>query len=190
MSLAVAPTALAEDTAVRDLYIARDACGGTAAPNIRLASSTGAFTGGCGSLLAGTGVTDTVFTTDKADPAMPVELDPTRPATATVVVSSYLGVAVGGVGPETVRFTLTGRLGKQTITLGSDSVTTPAQTMLTQAEKSYEFTLPLTNVPAGSYSSITWTLGVGGSQMSGYVDYSGGTFVSLPVTDASVAEGT
>jgi len=185
-TLALAPSAGAVDTAMQDLFVARDACGGADPANIRLSAAGGAFSSGCGSLLAGTGVTDTVFTTPKGDPGLPVVLDPTRPATAAVAVSSFLGAGVGGIGEETVRFTLTGKLGTKTVTLGSATASTPADKMLTQASNTYEFELPLDKVPAGTYTSITWTLGVGGSQLSSYVDYGGGTFVSLPVTDASV----
>lgn len=186
-SLAAAPSAFA-DTATRELFIARDACGGTTPANLRLSASTGAFTGNCGSLLGGLGGSNQAYATPKNDPGLPVVLEPSRPIQVAVAVSSDPGLLVGGLGAETVELSLSGKRGSQTVALGSASQTTPADVMLTRTDNVYEFALPLAADKAGTYSSITLTLRVGGSQQSGYVDHGGGTYVSLPVTDASVPD--
>lgn len=188
VGLTLAPTALASDTAVTDLVLARDACGSTdeLPPAPRLDLSTGASTLGCGSLLAITGGRPTSYPAVAA--ALPVELDATREIYAAISISSYLGVLVGGVGPETVELTLTGKRGEKVETLGTATSTTPAEQMLTKAAYLAEFTFPANPELSGTYTSLTLDLTVGGSQFSGFVDHDGRSLVSLPVTDASVAD--
>jgi hypothetical protein len=185
VSLSLTPAAFA-DTATEDLLLARDACGSTdtlpAAP--RLAFSPGASTGGCGSLAAIGGGSPTEY---PATEGVPVTLDESRPIYVAISTSSYLGVAVGGVGPETVEIELTGKnaVTKKTVELGSGTVTRTADEMLTTAEALTEFNLPITG-KGGPYSALNLTLTVGGSQFSGFVNHDGSSYVSLPIFDADV----
>ncbi|MFL5843440.1 MAG: hypothetical protein ACJ762_02025 [Solirubrobacteraceae bacterium] len=189
VGLALAPSALADDT-VTDLYVARDACGGTDAANLRLASAVGAFTSGCGSLVGGLGGSDSDYATTASDEALPVTLDTTRPIHVEVAVSSDPGVLLGGIGDETVSLTLTGTRGTKTVDLGMASETTPLETMLQQTEHVYTFDLPLDITKAGTYSGFDLILNVGGSQQSGYVNHGGGSYVELPVPDPAGGETT
>ena len=182
--MALASPALA-DTATVDLYLARDACGATdgVEPDPRLAFDLGASTLGCGSMLAIAGGSPTTY---PARQGMPVTLDPERPIDIAISISSYFGVLVGGVGPETVEVLLTGRKDGKTVTLGQGSLTTPAEEMLTNPEYVAEFALPLKPEQGGRYTSVSLSLTVGGSQLSGFVNHDGSSYVSLPVTDDSV----
>lgn len=183
--LSFAPAAAA-DEATRELYLARDACGGTDPANIRLSATTGSFSSGCGSLAAVLGPSTTTYVTPAKDEGVPVELEPSRPATIAISVSSDPGVVFGGIGPETVEVTLSGKRAGRSVALGTASVTTPPEVMLQRTANVYEFSLPLKPEMAGRYTAITLALRAGGSQQSGYVDHGGGSFVSLPITDASV----
>lgn len=188
LGLALAPAAHAADSATEDLYVARDACGGQGVPqNERLSLDLGGFTSGCGSLAGFLGGSETDYTTGPDD-GVPVTLDTSRPILVSISVGSDPGLVLGGIGDETVAFTLSGRRltstgGSSPVTLGEESTTTPAETMLQQTDHTYEYELPLTQAKAGTYKSLTLTLSVGGSQQSGYIDYSGGSLVSLPVFD-------
>jgi hypothetical protein len=185
VSLSLTPAAFA-DTATEDLVLARDACGSTdslpAAP--RLAFTPGASSTSCGSLAAALGGSPTEY---PATEGVPVRLDDSRPIHVAISTSSYLGVLVGGVGPETVEIELVGKNAdtKKTVALGSGSVTRTADEMLTTATALTEFDLPIAG-KGGTYSSLTLTLTVGGSQFSGFVDHDGKSFVSLPIFDADV----
>jgi hypothetical protein len=183
--LSLAPAAFA-DTATEDLVLARDACGSTdslpAAP--RLAFTPGASSTSCGNLAAGLGGAPTEY---PATEGVPVTLDESRPIHVAISTSSYLGVAVGGVGPETVEIELTGKnaVTRKTVSLGYGSVTRSADEMLTTATALTEFDLPIAG-KGGQYSALNLTLTVGGSQFSGFVDHDGSSFVSLPIFDADV----
>ena len=180
--LALAPSAFA-DNAILDLNVAREACGGTADQGLKLSASLGAFTSSCGSTLAAALPNDDIYATPTGEEHFPLPLDTSRPIHVAIDVTSYLGVAVGGVGDETVTVTLTGRRGNTNVALGSGTTTTPAQTMLTQAHKLYEFDLPLTADKAGTYKSFSLELQVGGSEGSSYVDDGGASKVSIPTFD-------
>jgi hypothetical protein len=60
--------------------------------------------------------------------------------------------------------------------------------MLTTAERVEQFDLPLKPEQGGEYTAITLELTVGGSELSGFVNHDGSSYVSLPVTDDSVPE--
>lgn len=180
LGLALAPSALADD-AVSDLYVARDACGGTTPANLRLASTVGAFSSGCGSLAGGLGGSDSDYATQNGDEALPVTLDTSRPIHIEIAVSSDPGLLIGGIGDETVTLSLTGTRGTKDVDLGSATETTPLATMLQQTEHVYAFDLPLDAGKAGVYKAFDLVLNVGGSQQSGYVNHGGGSFVELPV---------
>jgi hypothetical protein len=185
VSLTLAPSALA-DTATEDLVLARDACGSTDTlpPAPRLAFSPGASTLGCGSTLAIAGGSDTVY---PATEGVPVTLDDARDIYVAISSESYTGVAVGGIGPETVSVLLTGKNAEtgKTVTLGQGDETLGADVMLRQATRLTEFHFPIAG-KGGTYKALTLTLKVGGSQFSGFVDHDGSSFVSLPVFDSSV----
>ena len=185
-SMALASPALA-DTATSDLYLARDACGATdgVEPAPRLAFDLGKSTLGCGNMLAIAGGSPTTY---PAKQGMPVTLDASRPIAVVVSITSYFGVLVGGVGPETVDITLTGRKDGKTVKLGEGSLTTPAEEMLTNAEYTARFALPLKPEQGGEYTGISLDLTVGGSQLSGFVNHDGSSYVSLPVFDDSIPE--
>lgn len=186
LALVLAPSAFAQDTATSDLVLARDACGagGTLPPSPRLAFTPGASTLGCGSLLAITGGAPTAY---PATEGVPVTLDPSRPITVAISSSSYTGVALGGIGAQTVKVLLTGvnAATKKSVVLGEGSQTTPAEVMLRQATSVNEFTFDITGKGA-TYKALELTLTVGGSQFAGFVDHDGTSFVSLPVFDSSV----
>ena len=182
--LLLAPTASA-DTDVYDLVLARDDCGGT--DNLRLDLYPGASsTGGCGNLV---GVLGGVTDTYPAEPSvLPVELDGTRPISVAVSIGSFLGAGVGGVGPETVEVALTGKRAGKNVDLGSASVTTPAEEMLTNVSYVVQIELPLTAAKSGTYTQLSLDLLVGGSAGSGFVDHNGSSLVSLPVVDGSIPQ--
>jgi hypothetical protein len=185
-SMTLASPALA-DTATVDLLLARDACGATdgVEPDPRLAFSLGQSTLGCGNMLAITGGSPEVY---PAKQGMPVTLDPARPVDIGISITSYFGVLVGGIGPETVDVTLTGRKDGKPVTIGHATSTIPAEEMLTTAERVEQFDLPLKPEQGGEYTAITLELTVGGSELSGFVNHDGSSYVSLPVTDESVPE--
>jgi hypothetical protein len=177
--LALAPAAVA-DTATQDLYLARDACGGTAPANTRLDTGLGASTLGCGSTVGG--VISSTTSYPAVAGAMPVTLDATRPIYVAISIDSYLGVAVGGIGDETVSVTLSGRnADNKTVTLGSASQTTPAQSELRNPHYVAEFNLPLKPDQGGLYNGITLSLTVGGAELGGYVNHDGSSLVMLPI---------
>jgi hypothetical protein len=186
VSMTLASTAAA-DTATSDLFLVRDACGAsdTLPPDPRLAFDLGASQLGCGSLAGIAGGTPTSY---PAKQGMPVTLDTARPVYVAISISSYFGVAVGGIGPETVEVSLTGKRDKKTVQIGQATLTTPAEEMLTKAEYVAEFELPLTPELAGEYTAMTLDLTVGGSQLSGFVNHDGTSYVSLPVFDSSIPE--
>jgi hypothetical protein len=184
LGLALAPAAQA-DTATQTLNIARDACGGTTPANPHLSLGLGVFTSGCGSLVGILGGSATDYSTSAGD-GVPVTLDTARPIHVAVTVASDPGVVLGGIGDEVVDFSLSGKRGTKAVSLGDGSATTTADVMLRQTGHVYEFDLPLTAALAGTYSNLTLTLSVGGSQQSGYIDYGGGSYIELPVFDDSV----
>jgi hypothetical protein len=57
--------------------------------------------------------------------------------------------------------------------------------MLRQATRLTEFNFPITG-KGGEYKALTLTLNVGGSELSGFVNHDGSSYVSLPVFDSSV----
>jgi hypothetical protein len=186
--LALAPTAQA-DTAVVDLVLARDACGGQTPANTRLDLTTGASTLGCGSMVAITGGATTVY--PAAKDALPVVLDDQRDIFVAISTGSFSGGGVGGIGAETIELTLSGKNAatRKTIALGSATRTTAAADMIRNGGYTAEFELDIAG-RGGTYSDLTLSLRVGGSQFSGFVDHDGTSFVSLPVTDASVPPET
>ena len=149
LGLALAPAAYA-DTAVEDLYVARDACGGTDPANPRLSLDFGAFTSGCGSLAGFLGGSDTTFTTAAGD-GVPVTLDPERDD-----LLRRLGLAAtrawSSAASATRRSTSRSRASASSpATLAprrprrsaSGTETTDAATMLRQTDHVYEFDLPI-----------------------------------------------
>jgi hypothetical protein len=184
VSLTLVPSALA-DTATEDLVLARDACGSTDTlpPDPRLALEPGASTLGCGSLDGIAGGSETDY---PAKEGVPVTLDDARPIYVAISSSSYTGGPLGGIGPQTVDVTLSGvtSAGK-TVTLGSASKTTGADVMLRQGESLDEFTFPIAG-KGGEYKALTLSLTVGGSELAGFVNHDGSSYVSLPVFDSSV----
>lgn len=181
LSMTLVPSAFAGE-AYEDLVLARDACGGTDPANTRLAFYPGAAsTGGCGGLLAGISPSTTTY---PAAEGVPFTLaDDGRPIYVAISSSSYAGVALGGIGAQTVEVRLTGvnDATKKTVTLGSETQETDSATMLRQASSLNEFEFDVTN-KGGVYKSLTLTLTVGGSELAGFVDHDGASYVSLPIT--------
>ena len=187
-SMTLASPAMA-DTSYADLLLARDACGASdgVEPDPRLAFDLGASTLGCGSLAAIAGGSTTTY---PAKQGMPITLEGGRPIHVAISISSYTGVLVGGIGPETVEVVLTGRKDKKTVTLGQGTLESGAEEMLTKAAYTAEFEFPLTVEQGGEYTGISLDLTVGGSQFSGFVDHNGSSYVSLPIFDPPVEEPT
>jgi hypothetical protein len=182
IGLALVPAGAFADEATSDFFVARDACGGTDPANVRLSSALGAFSSGCGSIIGGILGTEETASTD-VDELLPLTIDATRPIHVEIAVSSDPGVVLGGIGDETVSVTLTGTKGSKTVSFGSKSTTTDAATMLQQSDNVYAFDFPLDATKAGIYKGFSLDFSVGGSQQSGYIDYGGGSFVSIPVPD-------
>jgi hypothetical protein len=177
-SLALAPTAAA-DTATSDLYVARDACGGTDPANLRLAPEVGPYTGNCGNLLGVLGGSPSVY---PSETMAPVSLDAERPVYIAISTTSE-GVAVGD---QTIDVELTAKdKSKEIVTLGEASNTKPAAEMLRGGTYTAEFELPISAEQAAKqYTAFTLTLTVGGSALGGYVNHGGQSLVSLPVFDS------
>lgn len=189
LGLALAPAAFA-DSATEDLYLARDACGGTAAPNTHLAFDLGATTLGCGSVVAATPST----TSYPATQGLPVtvqaaDANGAREVYVAISLGSFTGNPLGGIGDEEVDVDLTGKLGTQTVSLGSGQIITPAADMLRKGAYLAEFHFPLKTAQGGVYKTLNLDLTVGGSLLSGYVDTNGSSVVSLPVADPPADEG-
>jgi hypothetical protein len=179
--LALAPAALA-DTATSELYLARDACGGSDPANLRLSPELGAFTSGCGSLAGIAGPSQSVY---PSATGAPQTLDVTRKVYVAIMTGDFSGAGVG-LGPQTIDIKLTAKDAKnKLVTLGHASDTKDAQTMLRGADYTAEFELPLTAAQKGPYKAYTLTLDVGGSEFAGYVDHGGNSFVSLPITNTA-----
>lgn len=185
VSLSLAPSALA-DTATSDLVLARDACGSAdgVPPNPRLAFSSGASTLGCGGLLAAVSPSTTRY---PATEGVPVTLDAARPIQVAIASSSYTGAVLGGIGPQTVKVTLTGvnAATRKSVVLGEGTKTTPADVMLRAANSLDEFQFDIAGKGA-TYRALELTVTIGGSQFAGFVEHDGSSFVSLPVFDDSV----
>jgi hypothetical protein len=179
--LALAPAAVA-DTATNELYLARDACGGSDPANLRLSPELGGFTDGCGNVLGIAGAAQDVYPSATG----PLQkLDVTRKVYIAIATGDFSGAGVG-IGPQTIDVKLTGKDSKnKTVTLGSASDTKDAQAMLRGANYTAEFELPLKAAQAGPFKAYTLTLSVGGSEFAGYVDHGGGSFVSLPVVSTT-----
>lgn len=176
LALAVAPPALA-DTATSDLVLARDACGGTSPANTRLDFDPGAFTDSCGNLLAGVSAATTTY--PAVSGALPLTIDPARPALIGIQVDTE-GI---GVGDEKLTVALTGKTTDgRVVTLGSATQTRPAAQMLTTRRYTADFELPMTGNGA-TYSSLALKVTIGGSFLSSFVNHGGGSYVSLPVPD-------
>lgn len=185
LGLALAPAAFA-DEATQDLNLVRDSCGGgsTVPPDTRLAFDLGASTLGCGSTLAFVSPATTSY---PARQGVPVVIDGSRSVLVAITMTSYLGVAVGGVGDETITVTLSGKrkVGSapaKTETIGSKSSTIPAAEMARNPEYTAEFDLPV-GTKAGLYTALTLDVTVAGSAGGGFLNHDGTSFVSLPVFD-------
>ncbi|MDX6664764.1 MAG: hypothetical protein QOG68_970 [Solirubrobacteraceae bacterium] len=187
LGLALAPAAAFADSATEDLLLARDACGGTGAANTRLALSAGTATGGCGSALGGASPSTTTY---PATEGVPVLVDDSRPVVVDIDLTSYHGVAVGGIGDETVSVELTGTRDKKSVTLGTGSSTIAAADMLRTPHYTAEFSMPLGAAKAGTYTALSLDVTVGGAFFSGYVDHGGKSFVSVPVFDPPADPGS
>jgi hypothetical protein len=183
--LVAAPAAFA-DTAVEELALARDGCTSSdPPPNFRLDWSPGSSTTGCGNLAAGLNnapifpATPDIYPSSKAVGA--ITLDPSRPIVVRVSISSYTGTK-GGVGPETIDISLTGKNPQnKTVNLGSASQTKAAQDELQNGNYIAELSVPLTAALGGKYKSVSLSLSVGGAQFGGFVKDDGNSVVRLPI---------
>jgi hypothetical protein len=171
VGLAAAPPALA--TGYKDFNLRRDACGTGA--NTRLSIEYGGATDGCGTY-AGVIGTSTVY---PAKDGLPVIVDGTRPVVIDIVISSFTGPPLGGLGDQQVDVQLMGRTATNPrVVMAQGSDTTAAADILRAGEITYEFSLP---VKAGTYTGVTLNLDVSGSQFHGFVEDNGPSAVSLPV---------
>jgi hypothetical protein len=178
--LALAPAAVA-DTAFTDLYLARDACGGTEPPNLRLDTGVGAETGGCGNAAAVLGGEPEDYPSNTESHG-PLALDATRTAYLAISLTSYTGLLA--LGDETVDVVLSGKPAEgEIVTIGEASSTKAAADMLRGSAYTAEFEIPIPEDKAGPYEQVTLSLSVGGSAMGGYINHDGTSLVSLPVLD-------
>lgn len=160
--------------ATRVFYVRRAGCGANAGPaNTRLSITQGTDSTSCGSTTAPLASTSQY----PAEDGIPLTVDASKPASATITLSSFSGVT--GVGTQVVTATLTGRVGNQTKTLG-----TGTHSMDTLGVDTYaaEFPIPLAN-PGGPITTLNLALTISGAAQHGFVNYGGTSFINLPILD-------
>ena len=186
-------TALPAD---RTFYMRRDGCGTTADnPHLSIVQGTDAGEG-CGDLRNGApyaafdaGAPDPFADGDSYSPVngLPVTLDGSKTVRGTLSWGSWSGL--NDAGAYTVRFTLAGLKGNQGVVIGTDDVAvtnTPGTAEPVVAN--YEIAIPAA-LDRAVLSSLTLTPRfTGATAMTGYINYSGASFLKVPVMDTGLVE--